>query len=191
MAVTIQIDTREIAKIALATRKIADGVKRVLAPAVNRALSAGRTAASREIRANYLIKNKDIPMRIQQSGESGAILIESGMLKLYDFKVAPKGVQRRARKKPVFAQVKVGGGAYLGGGFVAQMKSGHVGVFMRSSSRMMFTKPWKQQINELLTIGAPIMATQPAVGPAVNERMGEVLEKRMDHELNRVLRSAG
>lgn len=181
--VALQIDARQMAKLVRAAENIKKGVPRVLAPAINRALSAGQTAIKREIRKEYLIKAKDIPTHLHRANFSslaGEIRIEQGMLDITKFKYLPRAVQKRKNKKPLFAQVKKSGGGIVARGFV----SGE-GPFQRRSFAP------RLPIRKILVIGAPIMATQPKVGPAANKAMGETLAKRIDHEMKRVLASAG
>jgi minor tail protein Z (GPZ) len=175
--VAITIDPRQLAKMERALRGIEKGVPKAMAPAINRALSSGQTVIKREIRKEYVIKAKDIPTKIKRASYGnlkGEIIIQSGMLGLNKFRTRG-GLGRR----PLWAQVKVGGGGVIASGFWAGS-----GLYRRVG-------PPRLPIKRLMAIGAPIMASQPAVGPAANERMGEVLAKRMDHEMQRVLAGAG
>jgi hypothetical protein len=101
------------------------------------------------------------------------------MLPLSKFTVKPRGVTKR--KRPLFAQVKKGGGGTLGRAFNTY---GGGGPFSRTSETRL-------PIKRLMTIGAPIMASQPSVGPETIKKMSETLGKRIDHEMKRVLASAG
>jgi hypothetical protein len=170
-----------------AVRQIADGVPRVLAPAINRALNKGRTTVKREIRKQYVIKAKDIPVMVRGANRarlSGEVRIQQGMMDLAKFKVTPKGVQKRKHKRPIRAQVRVGGGKLIPHGFVAAMPSGYTGPFTRKG-------PDRLPIRHRLTIGAPIMASQPTVGPAVNKAMGDELAKNIDSQIVRVMAKGG
>jgi hypothetical protein len=172
-----------MAKLQRALGNIKDGVPKALAPAINRALASGQTTVKREIRKEYLIKAKDIPTKVHRATRqtlSGQIRIDQGMLDISKFVYRPKAVQRRKNKKPLFVQVKKGGGGIVARGFVAG-----TGPFQRRSAAP------RLPIRRILTIGASIMATQPNVGPAVNKTMGDTLAKRIDHEIGRVMASAG
>jgi hypothetical protein len=180
--VAIEIHSGQMAKLREKLAHIEKGVPRVLVPAVNRALASGKTVISREIRAHYVIKAKDIPMTITRATYGtigGSIRISQGMLPLDKFNVRPRGVQRRKKKRPIFAQVKKGGGGIIKSAFY--IPSG--GPYSRIG-------PSRFPIFKLATISAAIMATQPSVGPAANKKMGETLDKRIDHELKRVLAGA-
>lgn len=179
--VNLTVDASQLRKLVRALGHIKDGVPKALVPAINRALDRGKTTVHREIRKVYLIKQKDIPMVVKGANAgnlTGKIIIESGMLPLDKFKVAPRGF--RKRKGPIFAQVKVGGGGTMPGAFY--IPTG--GPFIRPGSD-------RYPIEKLHTIGAPIMASQPSVGPAANKAMGDSLDKEIDRNIKRVLASAG
>ena len=181
--VAIQINAQQLAKLQRTLGRIKNGVPRALAPAINRALSSGQTVVKREIRNVYLIKAKDIPTKIRRAtygSLKGEIKIEQGMLDASKFFYKPKAVQRGKRKTPLFVQVKKGGGGVIARGFVI-------------GSGMPYRRLGDPRlpIKKILVIGAPIMASQPAVGPAANKAMGDTLAKRIDHEMQRVLASAG
>jgi Prophage minor tail protein Z (GPZ) len=185
--VALTVDARQMRKLERAVRNIKDGVPKVLAPAINRALEKGRTTVRREIRKEYLIKQKDIPVAVQRANRgtlSGAVVIEQGMLPLSKFQVTPIGVQKRKNKQTLFARVKKGGGGSLPGAFNV-LTSNYLGPYIREGGA------GRLPIRKLMTIGASIMASQPSVGPNVNKEMGDTLAKRIDHEIKRVLASAG
>jgi hypothetical protein len=185
--VQITISSAQIAKLTRALGHIKNGVPKALSPAINRALNTGRTVIKREIRKSYVIKAKDIPIKVVGATRStlgGAIIIQQGMLDLNKFPVRPMFPVRGKGRKPVWAQVRKGGGGTMPGAFVSAVPSGYVGPFIRKGSSRL-------PIQKLVTIGAPIMASQPSVGPAANKAMGDTLDKRLDHEMKRVLASAG
>jgi hypothetical protein len=185
--VAITIDPRELAKLERAIGHIKGAVPKAISAAINRTLDRGRTTLRREIRKQYLIKQKDIPVKVRRASVShlgGEVRTDSGMLELAKFKITPKGVQKRAHKKPIRAQVKkTSGGKLIKHGFVAQMPSGFVGPFLRKGGTRL-------PLKKLLTIGAPIMATQPGVGPAVNKAMGEAFARNVDSQIDRFLKAA-
>jgi hypothetical protein len=184
--VALQIDATQMRKLERAVRDIKDGVPKAVSPAINRALDKGRTTVRREIRKVYLIKQKDIPIQIKRANRatlSGEIQIRDGMLPLGKFQVRPPGVQTGKNRRILFARVKKGGGGSLPGAFNVAAGD-YTGPFVRTGKNRL-------PIRRLLTISAPIMASQPNVGPNVNREMGDALAKRLDHEMNRVLASAG
>ena len=183
MPVALQIDARQMAKLQRSLGKIKNGVPKALAPAINRALASGQTTVKREIRKVYFIKAKDIPTKVHRANRAtltGSISISQGMLDASKFYYKPIAVQRRKRT-PLYVRVKKGGGGVVARGFVTHSQ----GPFQRRSAAP------RLPIRKILTIGASIMASQPSVGPAVNKVMGDTLAKRIDHEIGRVMASAG
>jgi hypothetical protein len=184
----ITLDSRQLAKLDRAVGHIKDGVPKVLVPAINRAVEAGRTAVRREIRKVYIIKQKDIPVKLKRATRAnltGEIRISQGMLELGKFKVSPRGVVRtRRRRRPLHAQVRKGGsGGDIPDAFNISF-AGYIGPYRRvGASRL--------PIRKLLAIGAPIMASQPTVGPVAIKVIGDTLDKRIDHEIKRVLSTSG
>lgn len=180
--VEVTIDGKQIAKLQKALGHIKDGVPKALSGAINKTLNRGRTVVRREIRKTYLIKQKDIPIKVKGASVGrlgGEIRIDDGMMPLNKFKLSPKGVQRRAHKKPIFAQVKKGAGGTLGRAFMTSFG----GPFARRGRE-------RFPIKFLRTISAPIMATQPSVGPAANAEMSKALAKNMDNQIVRVMAGA-
>jgi hypothetical protein len=179
----ITIDAKALAQMQRVLRGINNGVPRVLVPAINRTLSSGQTALRREIRKIYTIKQKDIPTKIRRATREtlgGEIRIEQGMLGADKFVYRPHAPT--SRRRPLYVQIRRDGGGYVAQGFVS---SGLSGPYQRRSGA------GRLPIRKIIAIGAPIMASQPSVGPAVNEKMAETLGKRLEHEFKRVLESAG
>jgi hypothetical protein len=184
--VAITINTQQMSKLTKALGHIKNGVPRALAPAINRALSSGQTVVKREIRKEYVIKAKDIPSRVKRANYTslhGQIVIQDGMLELNKFRYNPKFAPHGKMRRPLFAQVRTKGGGTISRGFVADVGD-YSGPFVRKGDARL-------PIKKLLAISGPIMASQPNVGPAANKRIGDVLDKRIDHEIKRVLASAG
>jgi len=187
--VVINIDAPQMAKMIRAVDHIENGVPRVLVPAINRTLAKGNTEVKREIRKIYTIKAKDIPTKVRKasafSGDvvGGDVTVKDTMLDLNKFQFTPRGVTRGKRQRPVKATVRKGAGGFIRGAFIAAMPSGYLGPFRRVG-------PERLPVKKLLAIGAGIMASQPTVGPAVNKAMGDMLDKRIDHEVKRVLAKA-
>lgn len=202
------IDAKQLAKAQKTLGRIHKGAPKALSLAMNRTVKAGRTEISKQTRAVYTIKQKDLygTLKVNYSS-AGNMRAEirskhSGMLSLYDFKVTPKGINSG---RTLNASVKVGGGGTLGRAFVAQMKSGHVGVFARVPRKRTFfqrvvsfvrgrgpdpRRSGRLPIRELPTISAPIMISQSNVAEPAMERMQEVFSKRLDHEMGRLLTNA-
>jgi Prophage minor tail protein Z (GPZ) len=180
------IDSKSLAKAQKTLGRISKGAPKALSLAMNRTVRAGRTEVSKQTRAVYSIKQKDLYSTLSVNfASAGSMRAEirskhSGMLPLFDFKVSPKRINSG---RMLTASVRVGGGGSLGRAFIGQMKSGHVGVFARRGSKRL-------PIVEDRTISAPIMISQAHVAEPAMERMQEVFSKRLDHEIGRLLAAA-
>jgi len=156
--------------------------KIILWRGTNRAATAARTRASVSIRARYIIKAADIKRRIKirkaTSSNLSAQLRASGpVTPLLNFDVSPK----IPKEIPVRARVlKSSSKKPIEKGFVTRTKSGYVNVFTR--------------------VGQSRYPIQGHFGPSIAQMMGheeplndiitraqEILDKRLEHELSRLL----
>ena len=181
--VAVTIDARQMRRLERAVGHIKQGVPKVLVPSINRALNKGRSVIKKEIRKVYIIKAKDIPINRKAAfhgmakaagGYGGTLQVRDTMMFLDKF-FTTGGVRRR----PLFARVKVGGGGTIGYGFKWDLRT-----YKRVG-------PERLPIKRLYAISAPIMASQPTVGPEVNKAMGDSLDKNIDQQIKRVLAAAG
>lgn len=182
--IDLQIDTNDLRKIEKTYRHIKDAMPRVLSPTINRTLNKGRTEVRREIRKDYVIKQKDIPVRVKGASRArlnGELIITSTMLPLAMFKIMPAGVQHRKRKQIIRAMVRAGHGGSLPHAFVAIMPSGHRGVFERVGKERL-------PIRELLAIGAAVMAKQPRIMQAVTKAMSATFQNELHRNAQRILK---
>jgi len=184
--VTLVVDFSQLEKHLKVLRDIKNGVPRVLVPTINRTLAAGQTAIKREIRKRYEIKYSDIPIKKETAhygNLEGSLTLADHMMELGKFHISPRGVQKRRPLKPIFARVRVGKGGRLATGFM--------------TGGLPYAGPWRRvgksrlPIKKMLTISAPIMASQPSVAPVIAKVMGDTFEKRLDHEIERVMQQSG
>lgn len=154
----------------------------ILGRAISRAATTGITKASVSIRKEYIIKASDVKRRIKirksTANNLSAQLRASGpVTPLMKFDVTPSFpdvMQVRAR-------VKKGGRKPIQNGFVTRTGNGHMNVFTR--------------------IGRSRLPIQGRYGPSVAQMMGkdevvediemgiqDTLDKRLEHELGRLLR---
>jgi hypothetical protein len=182
----IIVDTRQLRAVEKRLGRVKDRAPKAISLAMNRTIRAGRTELGRGVRAAYLIKQSDVyatlSMRFASAGGMKAELRSkfSGMLPLIKFKVRPK---QPGSRRPVHAQVKVGGGGTINRAFVPRMPTGYVGVFRRQGTG-------RFPIKELRTISVPIMVGQAEVKEPVGNKMAETFQKRIEHEIGRILKSA-
>lgn len=109
---------------------------------LNRAADRTKTRASSLLRETYEIKKKDLDkaFHVRRATRDTLVAIVGARgypLPVYDFKPRPGDVVRPQPGLGVSVSVKKGSRAVLKGSFVARMKSGHIGVFVRRSSHYM------------------------------------------------------
>ena len=166
--------------------------KKVLKPALERGLSAGRVTFNKQIMTVYsvssetisrysLLKYKKVEMN---NGELiGSIEYSGTPVPLIKFNVTPQ--EPTYGKTPVLAAEKIGEGpTEFVRAFTAQMPNGHIGVYEREGNP-------NYPIKQLYGSSVPRMAENAVVIKTVEDRVNEVINKRMEHELNRLLNGGG
>ncbi|MED4572842.1 phage tail protein [Brevibacillus agri] len=190
----IDFTAEQMAKAERLLRHIPDAAPTALARAINRAAESARTAAARKVRETYFIRHKDVTDTIKIRGASptklSASVVSSGsVFPLTAFRVSPKRPQpqkaanvrwQKGKAFKVVARVKRGEGGPIKSAFVAQMRSGHVGVFKRAGKE-------RKPIDQFYGPSVPQMLGNPSVTDWVNEKAKETLDQRLDHEINRLL----
>lgn len=157
---------------------------KVLWRAINRAAIAARTSASVQIRKKYIVKAADVKKRIKIRAAtlhrlSAEIRASGPVTPLMKFDVSPKFPDIM----DVRARVMKGGGRKLiHTGFVARAGNGHINVFTRVG-------PSRYPIRGLYGPSVAQMMGKDEVVELIQNRAQEVLDERLEHELNRFLRS--
>lgn len=177
---------------------IPGAAQKAVAHAINRATQTAKSAAATEARKSYVIKHGDvlktISIRKASPGDLTAAVVSRGhVVALPKFRVTPKAPQpkraaevrwKKGRTFSIKARVKHGdGGGSINNAFVARMKSGHVGVFNRSSGK-------RFPIIQRFGPSVPQMLGAPSVRLWVENRATEALDKRLDHEIKRILQGS-
>ncbi len=183
--VEVTVDKKAIKKAEKALRNIPNGSKRAVANATNRAIAKGRTTISKEITNEFTIKAKDVKaiLSLQKATVSrlgGLVKSVAPVTTLIRFKTTPKTV---TKKRPAALKVTVKKGGYktLAGAFIAQTKSGHIGVFERS-------KESRLPIKQMMGPSIPYMAKGVNVSNTVQKDMTHMFYTRLDHEVTRLLK---
>lgn len=156
----------------------------VTARAINRAAEAARTQAGRSARETYVIKHKDVidTIKIKKANPNDLhadIRSRGSVIKLTSFKVNPKKPQPN-RKRPITVSVKKGSSKTIKNGFVAETKNGHVNVFTRVSNKRL-------PIRGHFGPSVPQMLGNESVVRFVENRAIDVLDSRLNHEINRMM----
>ena len=163
--------------------------KKVLQPALTRGLMAGKAMASKKARETYKIKKQDFDSKgkinynpISQNGDEliGDFTFAGAVIPLAKFQITPSTPKQG--KTPSAAVLKASSLVPFSrenNVFVAQMKSGHVGIFERKDNR---------KIKELFAPAVPTMVGNEEVMKSVEERINEIVNKRIDHGIERLLK---
>lgn len=196
MPVTLRVEGAEEMKRRIrATPKIIINARR---SAVNKIASQAMTQTKKVIREIYNIKSKDMApyLKIQKakSNQTYAILEASGRpIPLYKFGARPvmpveqKGIPVRGRK-PVTVKVKrKGARKIIRHGFVARMRSGHMGIFERVGTASL-------PIRELYSIGIKRMfeiRAIPVIKRLVREKGPQIVKHELDWATQREFQKRG
>ena len=171
-----------------------EGAKgKVLRPAFGRAMQTGKTEAKRQALQTYHIKPGEFNSntRVQYKGINdnpdeiiGSITFSGNPIKLIKFNVTPKTVPKgnvtpTANVLRANAPVKFSRSNDV---FVQQMVSGHIGIFQREETG---------KLKELYAPSGPKMVENEEVMGAIEDRVNEVINKRIDHEIERLLNKNG
>ena len=157
--------------------EVPGGVETAMMRSINRAAQAGKTQAVKEVRARYTVKAGDVRQTLTTSKATHAkleaeIVSRGPMLGLAAYKHSPKTDSTGANRKRVRVSVKREGGMKpLGQAFVWQ------GKIMQ-----------RLPIEKKLGPSIPSIIGNPEVVEAIEERTDEMIVKRLDHEVNRILK---
>lgn len=202
----IEVSEQTINRIHAILAGVENADKKVLKPALTRGLMAGKTAAGKAVRQTYHISAGDFNSRgymkynsVSQGGDGivGSIEYSGGVIPLIRFKVSPNTPKRK--KTPSAAVLKASSLVKFGrenNVFVQQMESEHIGIFERksgeySASRGSGQNKHTEKLKELLSPAVPQMVGNDEVMQTVEERVNEVINQRIDHEIERLLNKGG
>lgn len=166
--------------------------EKVLKPALSRGLQAGRTAFNRQIQAVYYVNSAAITrysdigykkVEMHSDGLVGSIEYAGFQVPLIKFNVTPK--KATYGKTSVKSAVKRDETpTELTNNFTAQMPNGHIGIYERKETSRF---PIEQKYGP----SVPSMAGNAVVIKTVEDRVNEVINKRIEHEIDRILSGNG
>lgn len=180
----IEITVPQIEKLQEKLKDMPEKIPVVTARAMNRAIEAARTQAARSVRETYHVKHGDVIKTIKvkkaHAGDLEANFSSKGeTLKLVKFRVkANKPLPTRG--KYVVASVKKGSSKMVNKTFMAKIFKGEPNVYSRVGTKRF---PVRAHYGPSI----PQMAGNEQVISKVEKRAEEVLDKRLDHEISRVL----
>lgn len=184
----IEVSAETIERVEALLARVPKGAERALSNAMNRGLSKMKTGAAKKVREVYAVQssaiNEATNTRIQKASTgnlAGYIHFSGYKIPLYKFKVTPKAPGVR---KQVTAAVKKGGGTAFENAFIAQMKSGHIGVFERETSK-------RFPIEEKMGLAMAQMVGNLNVMSELEKEAQKTVDERIVHEIDRLLNGYG
>ncbi len=184
----IEISEETIDRVEQILAGVPRGAQRAVTNAINRALSSTKTQAFRKARQVYAVKQGDLSgatvTRVQRAstgGVAGYISFSGVKLPLYKFNVSP---DVPLKSKYVKAGLKKGSWTLFQDAFIAQMDSGHIGMFERETSKRL-------PITQIMGLsGAQMIGNREIIEDLSREAQKKVNE-RLEHEIDRLLNGYG
>lgn len=179
----VKYDTAQMKRIETVLAHIPNGVAKASVNAINRALVAGRAAASKNVRNIYTISAEKVKRTISlknasMSGVSGSLESRGAGIGLMHFKHRPTTDTTGKKRRAVAVTVKKGQTKRLATGFVSSKLGGN--IFTRDGRKRL-------PIKRAVSVSVPQMMENAEVREPMMNRMQEIMEKRLDHEVNRIL----
>lgn len=196
----IEVSEQTIDRIHTILAGVEKADEKVLKPALARGLMAGKTAAGKMVRQTYHISAGDFNSRgymrynsVTKNGDGiiGSIEYSGGVIPLMKFKVSPSTPKKKTT--PSAAVLKASSLVKFNrqkNVFVAQMKSGHIGIMERQKGTVS-PATGKEKLKELLSPAVPQMVGNEKVMQNVEEQVNEVINQRIGHEIERLLSKNG
>lgn len=186
----IQITSDQIERVNLILSGIPGGAQKALSSVIRRANSTVRSETVKQITGVYAISAQNIraetTIRVKtekaESGVIGTVSFAGYKLPLYRFNVTPTLPIQRAEVKA--AVMRGNGQTPFVHAFIARMQSGHVGMFER-------VKKPSLPVREFVALSTAQMAENAVVLEQVEKKAQETVEKRIEHEITRILNGYG
>lgn len=162
---------------------IPDGVSRAAVPAMNRAALAGKTFGIRKMTATYTVKRGQIARTVEltratRSSLAAGFSSRGRRIPLKNFQVRPGGRSTRNNELSVTVR-KDSGGKGISRGFVNAI-NGRLAVMQREGTA-------RYPVRALSGPAVPQMFGESGVREEIEARAMEVLGRRFDHEIGRIL----
>lgn len=183
----IEIDASALNRAEKLLQGIPGAAKKAAATAAKKTVRGARKDAVQKVRERYTIKSSYVTRTISFSTNLGGMQFgfqsKGRVNDLAYFKHSPGSVPKRRppRGKYLYSQVVKGQGGTIAHAFLAKMRSGHIGVFRRTSGNSSLP------IAKLSGPSTPQMLESPTVAAFIQKRMEERLAANVDHEINAFL----
>lgn len=153
--------------------------------AINRSLVSGRKAAGEEVAKDYKISGGRVNKlgkfaRANPSNIEATITWKGPGLELKEWGTNPSNPPKRRRKKPILGTVFRGTKTTYRGAFINRNKGGKVRAYVRTSKKRFPIRPVYGPSPAQL-VGAKLVRER------FTKRASEMLEKRLEHEINYIL----
>lgn len=186
----IEITNEQIERVNLILSSVPGGAEKAFSSVMQRANSAVRTEVVKGITEVYAISKQNIraettirtSTRKADGGIVGTVSFAGYKIPLYRFNVSPTLPIQGATVKA--AVLKESTPTPFEQAFIAQMKSGHTGAFERDGKSRL-------PISEFMGPSTAQMAANSVVIEQVEEKAQEVINKRIEHEITRILNGYG
>lgn len=154
----------------------------VLQRAINRSATSGKTIASKKVREEYVLKagkiNEATKIKKASSAKLEANITWRGpMVNLKNFKITPRTRPKRKSKRQMTAEVKKGKKSVYKGAFIGPNGQ----VYRRLTKKRLPIAP-------VYGPSIPHLMGADKVRSEVQKRTLDVLIKRVDHEISRMLK---
>lgn len=165
---------------------IRNGASKAASRAINRAILTARSESINKAREEYTVKAKDVreTLKISKATPRRPIAVISSLgapLPLSSFQVSPKTVNGK-RRSAIRVSVKKGGRQSFDRAFIAR-PSGQIDVYERAGKKRL-------PIRKLFGPSVPQMVGNPKVISHIADKAREMMDKRLDHEIGRLLDGA-
>lgn len=188
MSVQVTVKSEDVERIKGILSGIPGGAQKAMSAAINRGLSKVRTSSYKEVRKVYtadsaaMRANTSTSMKSASGGNMvGYIRFSGTKIPLYKFTVSPKAANTRQQ---VSAGLMKGNMTPFTSAFITVVGSGHIGVFERKGVK-------RYPIEEKVGLSMAQMVGNSDVSEEVANAAQEVVDQRLEHEINRILNSYG
>lgn len=185
----ISISNDNLAKHKQVLDNLGEDGNKALSRALNRAIDSGVVQAARSVSEKYYIANRKVKDTIKTkksnpSSLTAGFISAGSAIPLIDFKTNPKKVPSKKPKALLQAGVlRSGGLGSIKNAFVQKLKSGKVTVLQRTSGS-------SYPVKMLYGLSIPQMVGSKEIGKQIEDRAIEVLDTRVQHEIDRILTGA-
>lgn len=211
MSVKVELSCEQLSRVEKLLYGIPNAVETAESNAFNRGLTAGKTEANKQIRQRYAISSgmvsrfEKVTLRRSSGGGDAAIEFSGTKIPIFKFKPSPQSRSYNSKRIPVVIRgegrdavwrlvfknhavkaMDIKGTGYHTGPkwFIANFKSGHTGIFKRTGEITSGNKP---EIREIWGPSVADMLDYEPAKEAVAERVQEIVNQRLEHEIGRIL----